>query len=171
MRQRTANSGFSLVELLLGLTFMGIVATAIVPFMIRSVANNMSAGETSGVTNVARTTVERYFQADFNDPIVTLSTGKELVTHEYFSTPDKEWKAMPIAGGDKAKWIREITVRQYEIGAVDDGTLTEGEALDATAPASLVALKQVEVFVEGQGAMRALVGEKRKILLTLVKSQ
>ena len=73
--RRTAQSGFSLTELLIAMTFMAIIATGIVPFMIRSTRNNMTSHETSHVTNVARNTLERYFQAGFNDGIVTMPTA------------------------------------------------------------------------------------------------
>ena len=171
MKRRSPESGFSLVELLIALTFMAIIATGIVPFMVRSTTNNMTSNETSNVTNVARNTLERYFQADFNAPIVTLGSGTELVVNEYYSRDDEEWKPMPIAAGDVPKWTRDVTVRQYGIGAIDDGVLLPDEALDATAPTAQVALKQVEVYVESQSAMRAGFGPKRNITLTLVKSR
>ena len=176
MRKQTVNSGFSLVELLIALTFMAIIATGIVPFMVRSSANNMTSHETSNVSNLARNTLERYFQADFNDPIVTLTllvtltSGTELVVNEYFSRVDERWKPLPIVPGD-AKYTRDITVRQYGIGAIDDGVLDPGEALDATAPPEQVALKQIEVYVESESAMRAGFGPNRNVTLTLVKSQ
>ena len=170
MRRRTINSGFSLVELLIAMTFMAIIATGIVPFMVRSSANNMTSYETSNVSNLARNTLERYFQADFNDPIVTVSTGTEFIVNEYFSKSNERWMPVPIVAGD-AKYIRDITVRQFGIGAIDDGVLDPGEALDATAPADQVAIKQVEVYVESESAMRAGFGPNRNITLTLVKSQ
>lgn len=171
MKRTTSSSGFSLVELLIAMTFMAIIATGIVPFMVRSTTNNMTSNETSNVTNVARNTLERYFQADFNDPIVTLSTGTELVVDEYYSRDDDEWKPMPISGSDVAKWTRSITVRQYAITAIDNGKLEHSEALDAGASVDQIALKQVEVFVESQSAMRAGFGPKRNVTLTLVKSR
>jgi prepilin-type N-terminal cleavage/methylation domain-containing protein len=170
IRRQTVNSGFSLVELLVALTFMSIIATSIVPFMVRSSANNMTSHETSNVSNLARNTLERYFQADFNDPIVTLTSGTEFVVNEYLSKADERWKPLPIVPGD-AKYTRDITVRQYGISAIDDGVLDPGEALDATAPPEQVALKQIEVYVESVSAMRAGFGPNRNVTLTLVKSQ
>lgn len=171
MSKRSMNSGFSLVELLVAMTFMAIIATGIVPFMMRSTTSNMTSYETSNVTNVGRNTLERYFQANFNDPIVTISSGSSLVLNEYFSKDDKVWKVMPVESGDHAKWTRDITVRQFAISAIDDGALDESEALDGTAPPAQVALKQVEVYVESVGLMRAGAGPNRHITLTLVKSQ
>lgn len=171
MAQQNTGSGFSLVELLIAMTFLAIIATGIVPFMVRSSTNNMTSYETSTVTNLARNAVERYFQAGFNDPLVTLVSGTELEVREYFSAKALEWKPRPVASDDTAKYTRDITVRQFGISAIDDGVLEASEALDATAPAAQVALKQVEVLVESRGQMRAGVGPPRSVTLTLVKSQ
>ena len=57
------------------------------------------------------------------------------------------------------------------IGAIDDGVLDNSEAMVGGTDASLIALKQVEVYVESVSAMRAGVGPNRNITLTLVKSQ
>ena len=171
VRAHKDRGGFSLVELLVALTFLAIIAVGLVPFLMRSTVNNMTSNETSNLTNMARSTLERYFQADFNDPIVTLTTGTESVVSEYFSNKDSEWKPMPVASGDTPQWLRDVTVRQFAITAIDDGVLQPAEALDASAAASQIALKQIEVYVEGQAGMRAGFGPMRNVTLTLVKSR
>lgn len=173
-----SNAGFSLIEVVVASTFLLVILLGVLPVFGRSTVSNMQSSQATQATAFARTVMEEYFQAAFDDPNpalnrrMTLDTGTELLTTEYLDPVTEEWTVYttpdpPAAANEQ--WIRTVTVRQFHISAIDDGVLDVAEALDATADPANVHLKQVLITVERSTALSTF-GRPKTITINLMKS-
>ena len=66
--KRRAESGVTLVELLIALALLGFILLGIAPLFIASVKSNYSANEYTSIHNLARDRLEQLMNLPFNDP-------------------------------------------------------------------------------------------------------
>jgi len=168
--QRPGCGGFTLIEVLIASIILVAIALGTLPMFMRSITDNASGRESTEASNFARSRIEEYSQLDFNSPELTIAGGTELVVDDYYSAANETWTVGAPPAGDPAVWLRTTTVRQYSAAALDDLQLDAAEALDATASASLVHLKEVVVRVQGARALGFL-GPVKQVTVTIVKSQ
>jgi len=66
--RRRAESGVTLVELLISVALLGFILLGIAPLFIASVKSNYSANEYTSIHNLARDRLEQLMNMPFNDP-------------------------------------------------------------------------------------------------------
>lgn len=146
MRRRTPAAGFSMVELLVASLLFLMTVLGILPLFMDAGTSNVVAHDSTSGSNFARSQLEEFEQLPFNSARLVPNADDPLV--EYYSIGSHEWKAgePPSDGSDPGSWVRTTTVRQFNVSALDDGTLDpDTEALDVGADPAWVHLKQVSV--------------------------
>ena len=144
-----ADSGFSLVEVLIAAGLLLVVSVGILPMFTRSITNNIQGKQATEATNLARSELERLVQLPFNDVELTLVSGTELVRDEKWSKDSYRWyDVASFPAGEVDQYSRNVRVRQFNITALADGVLDDSEVLDASADPQTVDLKEIEVRVE-----------------------
>ena len=146
MRTRNHSDGFSMVELLVASVLFTMTVLGILPLFMAAGTSNVVANDSTKAANFARSQLEEFQQLPFNSAQLVPNADDPLV--EYYSVESHEWKPgePPGDGSDPGTWLRTTTVRQFNISALDDGTIDpDTEALDAGADPAWVHLKQVSV--------------------------
>lgn len=147
MRQRHAQRGFSVVEVLIATLIFLIIAVGILPLFAASTKNNMDGREATETSNFGRSAVEDLLQAQFNDPRLTIPAAANVSTVEqYFSQKDQVWKTGTGSSADPALWRRQVRVRQFNINDLADDGIFDDPLIGSTDPGQ-VHLKEVEVQV------------------------
>lgn len=153
VKNNTAESGFTLVEVLIAGVMVVAIALSTVPMFTQALANNTAGMDSTEVANEARGQLERLVELPFSSPQLTLDGGSEKRTSEYFSTTTRTWHPFPLpADGAGVLWTRVTVVRQYGLAAIADGVLDPAEALASDAPPETVHLKEIEAQIEQTGA-------------------
>ena len=161
-RRFDRQTGFSLIEMLVASFMLLLVVVGLVPLFVQSIKSNESAEETSDLLRAAQFQMESLVQLPFNDPQITLSSGDFMTTsHQVHPT-----SAYELEGESLSPYIRnqpvdsELTVRHFNIAAIDDGVLDETDALDAAMGANLVHFKQIVMDVKRDNyALRLPIGK------------
>lgn len=165
---RRRGDGFSLIEVLIASAIFLTIALGVLPLFSRSLRDNRSGAESTELTNLARSRLEEFFQLPFDSPRLTLATGIELVFDEYYSQSSESWKTGAPPTADPAVWTRTTRVRQYQIGALDDGFLDPAtEALAAGTAAGQIHLKEIVVQVT---RVSSFFGPPKRLTLRTLKS-
>ena len=174
-RQRTQakQGGFSLIELLVAFTILLVSMVGIMPLFMRSIMNNGAGNTYTQLSHNGRSQVEELFQLDFNDARFAIPAGQtEATIIEYWSEASHDWLPGPVPAGDYP-WVRETTVRQYGISAVDTTTGTidfsQSNALDGGLSGEFVQLK--EIIVEVTSQREAPLGPQRTLVLRTLKAK
>ena len=145
--------GFSLIEMLIASFLLLLVVVGLVPLFAQSIRSNESAEETSDLLRAAQLQMEGLVQLPFNDSRITVDSGdKKVDDHQVYP-----WTSYQLVDeslvGDPSK-IRnrpvasEVTIRHFNIAAIDDGIIDENDALDASMNPSLVHFKQIVMDVK-----------------------
>lgn len=166
--------GFSLVEVLVASFFLLVVLLGLLPVFTRSMVTNQMAYDNTRAAAFARSEMENYIQAPFDDPTTTPvmdvpDTGTELKTEQYYDKATKTWVTGAPPSGTSYEWTRTVTIRQYHISAIDNGVLDVSEALGGDAHEGNVHLKQVLIEIE-RGGESSLLGPRRTITLNTFRS-
>lgn len=174
IRSFGSSGGFSLVEVLVASFFLLVVLLGVLPIFTRSIVTNQMSYDNTRAAAFARSEMENYIQAPFDDPTGTPvmdvpASGTELVTEQYYDTATHTWITGTPPVGTSYEWTRKVTVRQYHISAIDDGELDVGEALGGDAHPANVHLKQVLIEIE-RGGTSSLLGPARTITLNTFRS-
>lgn len=174
VRQSASSGGFSLVEVLVASFFLLVVLLGVLPVFTRSMVTNQMAYDNTRAAAFARSEIENYMQAPFNDPggtpVMDLPVGQsELETDEYFDPVTHTWVTGPPPPGTSYLWSRNIKVRQFHISAIDNGELEDTEALAGGAHADNVHLKQVLIEIQ-RGNESSILGPPRTITLNTFRS-
>lgn len=174
MKSLRASDGFSLVEVLVASFFLLIVLLGVLPVFTRSTVTNQMAYDNTRAAAFARSEMENYFQAPFNDPTATPvmnvpTTGSELKVDEYLDPVTHAWLPGPAPAGTSYEWSKKVTVRQFHISAIDNEVLDDAEALQGSAHPGNVHLKQVLIEIQ-RGNKSSLLGPPRTITLNTVRS-
>jgi type II secretory pathway pseudopilin PulG len=169
--RRPRDAGFTLAEVIIGLTFLLVIALATLPVFVRSSIDNVSGKESTEVSNLARSQMEEFRQLPFNSVDLTIDAGTEKSFESYYSFEDKAWKAgpEPLDGSDPALWVRTATVRQYSAASLEDGRLDPDEALSAATGDNFIHLKEVVITLNS--TRTGALGPNKQISLRVLKSQ
>lgn len=122
------NGGYSLVEVLLGLTILMVVLIALMPLFTRSIQQNLEGKQSSEAAGHGRSEIERLLQLDFNNWQVNVEAGNERASHLYWTEGDPEkrgdeyWTEIDPAP-TVASWEMDSVVRQFGITSVRDDDL------------------------------------------------
>lgn len=129
-RRRAARraGGYSLVEVLLGLTILMVALVGLMPLFSKSIQQNLEGKQSTEATGHGRTELEALLQVDFNNWLVEVEAGSERALHLYWTEGnpakygDEYWTetdpAPTVAG-----WEMDSVVRQFGITAVRDDDL------------------------------------------------
>jgi hypothetical protein len=145
--------GVSLIEVMLGSLLFLSISLGVVPMFTQSMVSNSSGNDSTKAANFARARAEELMQLPFNHVDLTLEAGFEKATQEYYTKDDGTWHAYPVPAGEPVEWVRQTTVRQYNVSALEDDVVETDEALDFGADPSFVHLKEIEVRVEQLGGL------------------
>lgn len=171
-----AAAGFSIVEVLIASVFLLGISLGLLPIFTRSVIDNASGNESTQVSNLGRSSIEEFRQLPFDSPRLTIDTGMEKVSEEYYSFAEKKWKPglAPTDNSDPALWERTVTVRQYSAAEISDrddtpDVLDPTEALPAGTPDEFIHVKEIELDVR---AFRpGVLGGGKRVVLRILKSE
>jgi type II secretory pathway pseudopilin PulG len=180
--RRRSEAGFNLIEMMIGITLLFIIALAVVPLFSRAASLNSSGRESTVVSGYGRAAHEEYSQMLFTAPLLTITSGSELVTNEVWvpetvtsTDPNDpldpalgEWVAPGAVAGRRPHWRREVRVRQFSVNDLHDNGEFDSP-LDATSDFNFVHLKEVQVEVEGVREGGPL-GRSRRVILTRMKA-
>lgn len=122
-------AGYSLVEVVLGLTILMVALIGLMPLFTRSIQQNLEGKQSTEATGHGRTELESLLQLDFNNWLVSVLENDERRLHLYWTEAD------PTKRGDErwiegvppsttfASWEMDSVVRQYGIRGVRDDDL------------------------------------------------
>jgi hypothetical protein len=154
MELRRDDAGFSLVEVMFTSVVVLAMAISTVPMFTKGLASNTAGLGSTQVANVARAEIERLLELPFQSDELTLDSGTERTTSEFFSTAENDWLPYPLPDDDNGVlWTRRTTIRQYGVAALADGLLQQAEALDASSEPQFVHMKEIEVRVAQAGSL------------------
>lgn len=169
LQQKYGASGFTLIEVLIASLLLMVIALGTLPLFMRSIIDNASGRESTQLSNFARSQIEEYSQLDFNSAPLTIDTGSEKVTTNYYSQSDRRWIDGDPPSDDPAAFTRTVTVRQFSVAALQDQRLDPGEAMPSGTGPSFVHLKEIVVSVQGQRQSAAF-GTAKQITLRILKA-
>ena len=183
--------GYSLIEVLLGLTILMVSLVGLMPLFTKSIQQNLVGKQSTEATGHGRTEIENLLQLDFNNWLVSVLENSERPLHLYWTEGD------PLKRGDEswtetdpspgiASWQMDSIVRQYGIRAVRDDDLDglmevivglEDDDLDgvldnplpAGSLAPFVHLKTLDVVLQKQ-ASTVTMGEPLQLSLRTIKA-
>ncbi len=169
-------NGFSLIEVLVASFFLLVIMMGVLPLFHRATVTNQMSYDNTRAAAFARTEMEGYLQVPFDDPfsapspVMSIPGGDtSLVTEEYYDPDTETWIAGAPPSGAQYEWSRKVTVRQFNIRAIDNGVLDDVEVLPGNANSLNVHLKQVLVEVQ-RGSQQSLFGPPRQLTLNLIRS-
>jgi prepilin-type N-terminal cleavage/methylation domain-containing protein len=115
--RRRAESGVTLVELLIALALLGFILLGIAPLFIASVKSNYSANEYTSIHNLARDRLEQLMNLPFNDPALAVGV------HNNDLPPVLPAPIPPTPGTVVSPFTRTYEVHQWKIPADDVGSV------------------------------------------------
>lgn len=167
---RRPAAGFSLLEVLVASAILLVVAIGILPLFVSSIRSNQQGNDSTKVANFARERLEEFFEYPFNSTTLTIDTGNARSYDEFYSSADGIWKPGVPPTDDPELWSRRTTVRQYSAQALEDGILEAAEILPASASASQIHLKEIEVTVTSS-RQAGMLGPGKRLTLRTLKAQ
>jgi prepilin-type N-terminal cleavage/methylation domain-containing protein len=162
--------GFSLIEVMIAAVILLVVALGILPLFAQAIANNRAGADSTQVTNIAKSELERLYSLPLWSPELEV-VGPETVRPAYFSLKDQKWVAGTAPADDPPLWTRTTTLRQYGLGGIVDAD-KDGKLdgpLPGGTPQAQVHVKEIEVRAEsGRGA--GPLGGGKRITLRVYKA-
>jgi type II secretory pathway pseudopilin PulG len=154
--QRRGESGFTVVEGLIAAAILLLIAIGLLPLFARSILNNARGNDYLQASTHAASGLENLQRLPFNNFDIRLNTGaadlaRSTYTKRSFGSgvpvSDQDWKtgAPPVG---TTLWVRNIEVKQFGIHALDDGVITDDEALPGGTDPIFIQLKQIEVELD-----------------------
>ncbi|HYU31199.1 MAG TPA: hypothetical protein VEW48_03485 [Thermoanaerobaculia bacterium] len=166
-RSERGEAGFSLVEVAISGLLMLMTAISVLPIFTKAAASNEVGREYTEVANLARSRAEELMELPFNSAPLTITSGTERLTDDYYSAKTRQWLAgATAAAGDRALWLRRTTIHQYSV--------TNLAKLDSPLPAGTPpeAIHIKEILVEVHGASAAsLFGPSKSLTVRVLKAQ
>lgn len=153
-RNPARQRGFSLIEMLVASFLLLLVVVGLVPLFVQSIKSNETAEETSDLLRAAQLQMEGLIQLPFNDSALEVQKGDRHGTTKHSIPATSAYKlAVEDVAPDPSKYRNqpvdsEVTIRYFNIAAIDDGVLDENDALASDPGASnLVHFKQIVMEV------------------------
>lgn len=121
--------GYSLVEVLLGLTILMVALIGLMPLFTRSIQQNLEGKQSTEATGHGRTELEHLLQLDFNNWLVSVLNNDSRPLHLYWTEGDptkrgdERWTPDIPPSSTFASWEMDSVVRQYGIRSVRDDDL------------------------------------------------
>lgn len=157
--ERTSR-GFTLVEMLVALLAFMVVALAIVPLMMRGIANNIRGSEAQHLSRQVESRLETLLQLPFDGGEMVVPSGAMEASESEIWVHDRnlvtgDWTTGTIAdhtGDGQVLWVRETRIQQYGIADFEsdaDGLVTLDDPISGGERPYSVHLKMVEGRVYG----------------------
>jgi len=166
-RRGRGEAGFTVVEGLVAAAILLLIAIGLLPLFARSILNNARGSDYTQATSHATSNLEDLQRLPFDNEGISLAAAAESgewirYTDASFGTghpvTEADWSATAPPPGEERLWVRDTEVRQYGISALDDGVITEDEALPGGTAPIFVQLKQIEVEMQSGKADSAMGG-------------
>jgi hypothetical protein len=153
-----------MVEVLIASVLLLTVILGVLPFLTRSILNNISGQDSVHMITFARTRAEELFQAPFNHADLEILAGTDRQHFEVYR--NDVWEPAtdldpPLPDG--TEWTRETTIHQYNIADLDD-------PLPAGSDPGQIHVKEIEVVLRSTRRGGPL-GPGRTFGVRLFKSQ
>ncbi|MFN2386621.1 MAG: prepilin-type N-terminal cleavage/methylation domain-containing protein [Thermoanaerobaculia bacterium] len=146
--RRRAESGVTLVELLIAVALLGFILLGIAPLFIASVKSNYSANEYTSIHNLARDRLEQLMTLPFAD--AQLAPGVHPVSDLPPTLPDPRTGVPPPPGPGAVPNPFELTYEVQQFTVSDEGTVATGAPFLPTPVAAAGAVfhyKRIDVTV------------------------
>lgn len=166
--RRVAESGFSMLEMLIAATLLLFIALGLIPLFARSIRDNQTGSDFTQATNGNKSRLEESLQLPFNNQILDVPAGQpegEVVeswaqgNRKQTGDANEGWWPGAPTGRGLLLWTRTTSVRQYSVGDLADGVLDDPQP-GGTEPV-FVHLKEVEVVLESERESTAFGGGRR----------
>jgi prepilin-type N-terminal cleavage/methylation domain-containing protein len=172
---RPAQSGFSLIEVLIAMALAGLLLIGVLPLFTKSMTNNVEGNQLTEVTNNARLHLEELMAMPVDAEDLTVPDGEnQLVTVEMFSPTEERWiEESQFSTNEQPLFTRTTRVRQFHMSAVSniDLEFEDDEVLPGGTPASQVQIKEIVVRVNtGRPTFLSLMGRQKAVTLRVLKS-
>jgi Tfp pilus assembly protein PilV len=130
---KKSEAGFSMVEALIAAAILLIIAIGMIPLFARSMVNNALGSDYTQAATYGKSNLEVAQKMPFETVGLTLVTGTSLQTVEYAgkSATNGSTAWSPTLPSTPLMWTRTTRVRQFSVAAIDDGVLSDSEALPA----------------------------------------
>ena len=180
---RRGQRGFSLIEVLIALAMLFVIAMMLMPLFSQSMVLNLAGREYGVAANFVRSGQEELTQVDYHGTRLGVTAGTEGVDEAFwvarapdFTVPDGvdvertygEWVGGGDVGSATPLWEREIRVRQFSVGDVQDDFSLDDPMPAGTDP-QFVHLKEIRIAVEGAREGGPL-GPARGLVVTRVRA-
>lgn len=143
---RRAESGFSLIEVLIASALFLIVLLGIIPLFTRAMMNNVRGRDASTMAGFSRERAEQLLQVPFNNEAVTVPpNGLEdyLETQESWDNAANRWTPGVVAG---TPWTRRTRVQDFNYrDLLDDARL--GDPLPPGTNPRSIHLKEIVIDI------------------------
>ncbi len=153
-RRGRAESGLTLVELLIALALLSFVLLAIAPLFLSSVKSNYSANEYTSIHVMARDRLEQLMNLPFNDAKLTPGVH---ANDQSTALPDPVTGLPPASGGVPNPMSITYQVLQYSIASADPAVTAPGAVFAPTrvvAAGATYQYKRIDVtVVSGTGRL------------------
>jgi type II secretory pathway pseudopilin PulG len=124
-RCRAGESGFSLIEGLIGAGILLIVMIGILPLFTRAIIDNTAGSDYTRVTQYSKSKIEDFAKSALNVGLYTIPGGSTSTTiDEYLDPVSQTWQ--PVSGPlpVNVEWRRTSTLQQYGFtDLLDNGIL------------------------------------------------
>jgi Tfp pilus assembly protein PilV len=175
-----SEAGFSMVEALIAAAILLIIAIGMIPLFTRSMVNNALGSDYTQATTYGKTSLERIFKGTLQNGDLALAAGTSLQRSDYSEkgatqgTPvgDLDWK-YTVTNSNALVWTRTMRVRQFSFHAVEDGVLTDAEALPAGSADSQWQVKEVSLVLDSgkrKAGVQSPLASIRQIVFQVMKS-
>lgn len=162
---KTAERGFSVVEVLIAAAIFLIIAVGVLPLFVQSIRNNVAGRDATDISHVAKSRVEELLQVPYSS--LAIPAGQtESVVEDYWSRTTKSWQTgtPPVAD---AVWLRTTRVRQFELADLTaDGVASM--PLDGGTPTGRVHFK--EIVVEIRSANKNILSSGKSLTLRMLRA-
>lgn len=171
-------AGFSVVEGLVAAAILLLIAIGLLPLFARSILNNARGSEYTQATSHASGNLEDLQRLPFDNDGIAVAPAANVSQVMGFTdasfgighpVTEASWTPGAPSPGANPLWVRTTEVRQFGISALDDGVITDAEALPGGMAPIFVQLKEIEVqMASGKAATAA--GGINAVRFRLLKS-
>lgn len=123
MGRAQAQSGMSLIEVLIAMGLLAIITVGILPLFVQSVNNNLGGRRASTLSALATSELEVMLALPYNDPQLNIPGGStEVNTLSYWNKTSEQYVLVPNKAALEAAirnpaipvgWSRAMTIRQH----------------------------------------------------------